>query len=334
MSERGHCVFVLDAAVSPLCEDIDLETGILSEVAHLHLVHMEEEHDVPAEVSGADALIVSHFPRISGQLIGKLKRALVIHRNGVGYDNIDVESALRRGIPVCNVPDYGTEEVADHSILLTLALERNLLPVAAAVRKGQWSWRSACPGTRLRGQVFGIVGCGRIGSATALRAKAFGFSVQIFDPYLPAGWEKALGVQRRGTLEELLRDADVVSLHAPLTGETRGMIGPQQFAVMKNSAILINTARGPLVQEEALLSALSTARIRGAGLDVLEHEPQHNVRLHEFPNCLITPHTAFYSEQAVDEMRSNAAKNVRRILEGKPPQNVVNGVNHPTTIRT
>ena len=322
-------VVFLDAAVSPLCEDLEVETEILGNVCELRLVRMEQESAMPADIADADALIVSHFPRISRHMIAALQRVRVIHRNGVGYDNIDVDAAREHGIPVCNVPDYGTEEVADHAILLTLALQRNLLPSCANVRSGEWSWRVARPGQRLRGQIFGIVGCGRIGSATALRAKAFGFSVHIFDPHLASGWEKALGVCRATTLEELVQKADVLSLHAPLTAETHGMIGSEQFALMKQGAILINTARGPLVQEAALLDALESNRIRGVGLDVLEREPIHNARLGDLPNCLITPHTAFYSEQAVQEMRSSAAKNVRRILEGQAPLNVVNGVALP-----
>lgn len=329
MAYPTNRVLVLDAAVSPLCEDLDVETEVLGDLAELRLIRMEQESAIPPGLANADALIISHFPRISRQMISSLDRVRVIHRNGVGYDNVDVEAAREHGIPVCNVPDYGTEEVADHAILLTLALQRNLLPSYADVRNGDWSWRAARPGRRLRGQIFGVVGCGRIGSATALRAKAFGFSVHVYDPYMASGWEKALGVCRTTTMEELVQQADVLSLHAPLTGETRGMIGSEQFALMKYEAILINTARGPLVQEAALLDALESNRIRGAGLDVLEREPSHSARLHDLPNCLITPHTAFYSEQALHEMRSSAAKNVRRILEGQTLLNVVNGVARP-----
>jgi C-terminal binding protein len=332
MAHPTFNVLVLDSATNPLSEELDVEAEVLEDVAQLKFVRMDDQNAISPGIEHADALIVSSFPRVSRQMIARLDHVRVIHRNGVGYDNIDVDAARDSGIPVCNVPDYGTEEVADHAILLTLAIQRNLMPSYADVRKGNWSWRAARPGRRLRGQNFGIVGCGRIGSATALRAKAFGFSVCIYDPYLPSGWEKALGVHRAATLEELLGQADVLSLHAPLTNETSGMIGSAQLALMKPDAILINTARGPLVQEAALLEALQSKKIRGAALDVVEREPQHSARLHDLPNCLITPHIAFYSEQALHDMRASAAQNVRRVLEGKAPQNVVNGLTGPMAV--
>ena len=232
----------------------------------------------------------------------------------------------RLGIPVCNVPDYGTEEVADYAILLTLALQRNFYPAVNDVRKNNWSWRIAEPGRRLRGQKFGIVGCGRIGTATALRAKALGFAVQFYDPYITAGFEKAIGVARCSTLEELLQSSNVVSLHCPLNGSTRGLIGHSELRSMMPGAFLVNTARGPLVQETALIEALRAGRLGGAALDVLENEPLCSPELFTFPNCLITPHIAFYSADAVMEMRGNAARNVLRRLQGFDPINIVNHV--------
>jgi phosphoglycerate dehydrogenase-like enzyme len=160
----------------------------------------------------------------------------------------------------------------------------------------------------------------------ALRAKAFGFRVLFYDPYLASGYEKALGVERVSALGELLEAADLVSLHAPLTAETRGMIGDSELARMKPGAFLINTARGPLIQERALLAVLQSGRLGGAALDVLESEPSFSPALLSHPNCAITPHAAFYSEESVRDMRVGAASIVRRVLEGGTPINVVNGI--------
>jgi phosphoglycerate dehydrogenase-like enzyme len=271
-------------------------------------------------------LIVSHFPRVSERLLQSFKNLKMIVRNGVGYDNVDTEAAQRLGIPVCNVPDYGTEEVADFAILLTLALQRNLYPAVNDVRKGHWSWRVAEPGRRLRGQIFGIIGCGRIGTATALRAKALGFSVQFYDPHITAGYEKAVGVARCASLEQLLLSSEVVSLHCPLNGSTHGLIGVSELRSMKKGSFLVNTARGPLVQETGLIDVLRTGHLGGAALDVLENEPLCSPELYAFSNCLLTPHIAFYSADAVLEMRGNAARNVVRLLQGLDPINIVNQV--------
>jgi len=319
-------VYLIDAADSPLCTEVKLEKEILGTHAELIFLQTADSEDFPQNLFTADALIVSHFPRITDKVLQSFQKLQIIVRNGVGYDNVDTLAAHRLGIPVCNVPDYGTEEVADFAILLTLALQRNLSPALHDVREGNWSWRSAEPGRRLRGQKFGIVGCGRIGTATALRAKALGFAVQFYDPYITAGYEKAIGAARCVSLEELLASSDVVSLHCPLNGSTRGLIGQPELRFMKRGSFLVNTARGPLVQESALIEALRTGHLGGAALDVLEKEPVCSPELFRFANCIITPHIAFYSADAVLEMRGNAMRNVLRRLQGFDPINVVNHV--------
>ncbi len=323
---RKPRVYLLDAIDSPLCAEAGLESGILGGQADLVLVQMAHEDQIPPDVSDADALIVSHFPQVSSGMLRSFKNLRMIVRNGVGFDNIDVDAARELGIPVCNVPDYGTEEVADQAILLTLALERNLYRALNEVRGGVWTWRVAEPGRRVRGQRFGIIGCGRIGTATALRAKAFGFRVQFYDPYLSSGYEKAIGVERCSALADLLRSSDVVSLHCPLNSSTRGMLGLAELELMKPGAFLVNTARGPLIPEADLLQVLRSGLLGGVALDVLDREPACSPELFTFANCLITPHIAFYSAQAVEEMRGNAARNVLQCLSGKNPINVVNGV--------
>jgi phosphoglycerate dehydrogenase-like enzyme len=319
-------VFLIDAAESPLCTDTAIEAEVLRDHAELIFVQTTDSETFPPEVVTAEALIVSHFPRISERLLATLPNCRMVVRNGVGYDNVDTEAARRHGIAVCNVPDYGTEEVADFAILQTLALQRNLCPSIQDVRQGNWNWRIAEPGRRLRGQRFGLIGCGRIGTATALRAKALNFMVQFYDPYITAGYEKALGVGRVASLEELLERSDTVSLHCPLNALTRGMIGARELRLMRRGAFLVNTARGALIQEAALIDALRSGHLGGAALDVLEDEPRCAPELLAFANCLVTPHVAFYSADAVDEMRGNAARNVARCLQGADPVNIVNQV--------
>ena len=319
-------VYLIDSEVSPVSREAGLEMEILCDEAELVFFLSKDPYSLPSDALDADALIVSRFPQLSQELLESFKKVQMIVRNGVGYDNIDADAAYRLGIPVCNVPDYGTEEVADFAILLTLALQRKLHQAVADVRDGNWSWRVAEPGRRLRGQRFGILGCGRIGTATALRAKALGFSVQFHDPYVSNGYEKAIGVARCATLDELLQTSDVVSLHCPLTVETRGIMGRSQLRSMKHGAFLVNTARGPMIPEAELIAVLRTGHLGGVALDVLDNEPVCSPELFNFPNCLITPHLAFYSADSVAEMRASAARNVLRHLQGFGAINIVNGV--------
>jgi phosphoglycerate dehydrogenase-like enzyme len=319
-------VYLIDAEVFPLCEDVTIEAEVLRDVASVSLVRTAEESVLPDSVFDADGVILSHFPRLSAPLLRRFRNLQLLVRNGVGFDNVDVDAARELGIAVCNVPDYGTEEVADHALTLTLALERNILPGLQDVRQGAWQWRIAESTRRLRGQRFGIVGAGRIGTATALRAKAFGFCVQFFDPYVPSGYEKAIGVERAKSLTDLLRTSDVVSLHCPLTDETRGLIGRTELEQLKRGSFLINTARGPVVREQDVLAALRSGHLGGVALDVVEREPAYDPQLLEFPNCIVTPHIAFYSKQAILDLRTSSAQNVADTLRGGAPVNVVNGV--------
>jgi phosphoglycerate dehydrogenase-like enzyme len=225
---------------------------------------------------------------------------------------------------VCNVPDYGTEEVADHAIMFLLALVRRLVPSHQAIRSGTWDYRTAVGTPRLRGKTFGVVGCGRIGTAAALRALALGLDVVFYDPYLRQGMDKALGIRRVHRLDDLLEQSHFVSLHCYLDATTRHLINARTLAQMRQGAILINTARGPIVDENALLDALDSGHIAAAGLDVVECEPLDNERLRQHPNVLLTPHTAFYSVEGYIELRTKTAEEVRRILLGEPPRNPVN----------
>jgi phosphoglycerate dehydrogenase-like enzyme len=272
----------------------------------------------------------------TGPEIEKFPRLRAIVRMGVGYDRIDRITAAARGVLVCNVPDYGTTEVADHAIALALTLRRGLLLHHEAQRADTppaWDAIEHPLIRRLGVQTFGIVGLGRIGTAAALRAKALGFTVAFYDPFLPNGVDLALGIQRERTLEGLLRRSDVLSLHAPLTPQTRNMIGARQLALLPDAAVLVNTARGPMVDLEAVADALRSGRLAGVGLDVLPVEPPEPVppllrayRAREKwleGRLIITPHSAYHSPEAWADIRRKSAETMVAALLSDQPQNVI-----------
>jgi phosphoglycerate dehydrogenase-like enzyme len=287
----------------------------------------------------ADGIVSWHEMPIDAAFIAKIPKCRVIVRAGVGFDHIDLEAAGRAGIPVCNTPDYGTSEVADHAIALTLALTRGVVSFHEHLVRdpvGGFDSTLAPLVRRLRGRTFGVVGFGRIGSATALRAKAFGFKVLGYDPYVSAGTEIALGIERLDSLEELLGAADVVSLHCPLSLETKGMIGAEAFRRMRSNAILINTARGRIVDVAAMIAAIRQGVIAGAGIDVLPTEPPdprdeiavtyRDLRAAGIADRLIvTPHAAWASpESRADARRLSVETAMMYLVKGRL-RNLVNG---------
>jgi phosphoglycerate dehydrogenase-like enzyme len=301
-----------------------VETPFLADVAELKTVWLDFNAPFPAEVLDATALILWHGPLVTSDVIAQMKNCRAIIRNGVGFDSVDTAAAAQRGIPVCNVPDYGTEEVADHAIALTLALYRQLFPLDAEAKRLGWKIEVSAKMRRLRTQTFGIVGLGRIGTATALRAKAFGFRVVFFDPYVPVGTHKAVGVERIGTLDELLRISDLVSIHCPLSATTRGMIGEREVHLMKPGSFLVNTARGDIVQKGPVFAALSSGHLGGAGLDVVEAEPLRSAEEATTPNLIVTCHAAFCSPEGMIEMRTTSAQIARAAVLGETVWNRVN----------
>ncbi len=301
-----------------------VETPFLADVADLKTVWLDFNAPIPAEVLDAHAIILWHGPLIDAAIIARLKNCRVIIRNGVGFDTVDIAAAAKAGIAVCNVPDYGTEEVADHAIALTLALYRQLFPLDAEAKKLGWKIEVSAKMRRLRTQTFGLVGLGRIGTATALRAKAFGFRVVFFDPYVPGGTHKAVGIDRAGSLDELLATADVVSVHCPLTHETRGFIGEKEIARMKRGSFLVNTARGDIVKKAPVFAALRSGHLAGAGLDVVEAEPLRTAEEAATPNLICTCHAAFCSPEGMVEMRSTSARIARAAVLGEKVWNRVN----------
>lgn len=301
-----------------------IETAELSAVADVRTFRLDFNAPLPAEVRAADALILWHNVACTAEVIASLTNCRVLIRNGVGYDSVDTQAATRRGIPVCNVPDYGTEEVADHTIALALALCRQLFPLDAEAKRLGWRIEVAPKLRRLSSLTFGIVGLGRIGTATALRAKALGFKVVFHDPLLANGAHKALGIQRAPSLEALLEQSDVLSLHCPSSAATRGMIGEAELRRLRPTSFLVNTARGDLVQKAPLLRALREGRLAGAGLDVVEDEPLRTAEEAATPNLIVTCHAAFCSPEGMIEMRTTSARIARAALLGQPVWNRVN----------
>ena len=293
--------------------------------------------DLPAaDCDATDGLMV--FRQWVGAAdIARFPKLRAIVRMGVGYDRIDRAAAAARGIIVCNVPDYGTTEVADHAISLVLALRRGLLmhhDAQRATPPAAWVANNSPLLRRLSAQTFGIVGLGRIGTAVALRAKALGFDVVFFDPYRPNGSELAIGVRRAHSMEELLAGSDVLSLHTPHTPETAGMIGAAQLAMLPQNAVVVSTARGTAIDIDALEAALRSGKLAGAGLDVLPVEPPvepipgllRAYRAHEewtIGRLIITPHSAFLTPEAHHDIRIKSAETMRAALFTNRPQNAI-----------
>jgi phosphoglycerate dehydrogenase-like enzyme len=316
---------------------VDIEEDVFGPNACVLAPRARHASDISDEIwASADAILAWYELQFTAQVIAKLERCQVIVRVGIGVDNVDLEAAGRRGIPVCNVPDYCTTEVADHTMGLILALARGIYAFSERLRASDeaWNWHAAGKLNRLTGARLGIIGLGRIGTAVALRAKAFGIEVLFYDPYLPAGIDKSLGVTRCHELPDLLSQVDIVSFHTPLTAETENMADSAFLAKLKPGAILVNTARGAIVQLDALAEVLRSGHLRGAGLDVLPWEPpdpNHPLirawRAGEdwiAQRLIITPHSAFMSEEAYSEVRRKAAEEAKRVLAELPPRNCVN----------
>jgi phosphoglycerate dehydrogenase-like enzyme len=321
---RPH-VAIIDWCTAPQGDaESVLEKEILGDAARITRHLCESDADFDEEALAADAIILWHNLPLTAAGLARLKHCRAVIRNGVGYDSVDIAAARALGIAVCNVPDYGTEEVADHAIALTLALCRQLFPLAAEAKSLGWTIPVGRHLRRLRSLTFGVVGLGRIGSAAALRAKALGFRVVFYDPYLANGVDKALGIARARTLDELLAGSDVLSLHCPLTAETRHLIGARELALLPEGAFLVNTARGAIVEKAAVLAALRSGRLAGAGLDVIEDEPLRSPDEAATPNLIATCHAAFCSVEAKAEMRRTSARLALAAVRGEPLENVVN----------
>lgn len=271
----------------------------------------------------ADALMVT-FAKIDKEIIQALKNCRAIGRFGIGVDNIDMDAATAAGIQVCYVPDYCLDEVSDHAMALLLASARKIAFSDGLVRAGRWEGKAAAPIMRLRGRTLGLVGLGKIPQALVPKAQAFGLQVIAFDPFVDPDVAASCNVELV-EFEALLSRSEFVSIHAPLTAETNQLFNAAAFRQMKSEAILINTARGPLIDEQALADALDRGEISGAALDVLVVEPPApDCPLLNRANVILTPHIAYYSEDAMLELQTKAAQDVANVLNGKPPRYPVN----------
>lgn len=310
--------------IADFLEDDEVEAPVLGDVARLVVARARTEAELVPHLAEADAVLLFHdISRFGEVAFAHAPRVRCIVRAGVGFNNVDLDAARRHDVMVCNVPDYGTEEVADHAIMFLLAIVRRLVPCNTAIRAGDWHYHTAVGTPRLRGKTLGLVGCGRIGAATALRAKALGLDVVFYDPYVEEGRDKALGVRRVYDLGELLAQSHFLSLHCCLTEETHHLIDAAAIDRMRPGAYLVNTARGPVVDQNALVNALQGGQLAAAALDVVEREPLDDERLRLLPNVILTPHSAFYSVEGFVELRRKAAEEVRRVLRGEAPRNRV-----------
>lgn len=284
----------------------------------LRIAKSASADEILAVARDADAILVT-YAKLTGELITQLTRCKAIGRFGMGVDNIDLPAAARAGITVTYVPDYGVREVSDHAMALLLALIRKIPLSNALVQSGRWEMPAVVPIHRLAGRTLGLLGFGHIGRALAPKAQAFGLNVIAHDPFVPPEVLKTAKVEGVD-LDALLARSDYVSIHAPLTPQTRGLFNAATFARMKRGALLVNTARGPLVDEEALLGALTSGQLGGAALDVVASEPlPKDSPLLGHDNLILSPHTAFYSEEALDELQTKCASDVARVLSGETP---------------
>lgn len=308
--------------------DMVVEKPILSaldaDVICLHELDSPHAREVLAK---ADALVIT-LQKATAQLMDLMPKCKLISRLGVGLDNIDIPAATERGIWVTNVPDYGVDEVSTHAAALMLSLMRGIPQLVNNTRSGKWDASVARPFRRFSEQTVGVMGFGRIGRAFATKAKGFGPRVIAYDPLIDAATIQANGAQAVD-LDTIFKESDFISLHLPLTPDTKHIVNAVSLAMMKPTAYIINTARGGLIDEAALLAAIRAGKLRGAGLDVLSAEPPPKdnpvlAALLQEERVFITPHFAWYSEEAMIDMRARGADEVVRILSGQSPRSPVN----------
>lgn len=270
----------------------------------------------------ADAVLVT-YAKVTADMIGQMTRCRIIARFGIGVDNVDIPAATKAGIVVTRVPDYCIDEVSDHTMALLLALARKIPSANSRAHAGRWEMPAVVPIYRLRGSVLGLVGFGRIPQLVAPKAKAFGLKVISYDPLVCQETMNCAGVEKVD-FSELVSVSDHISIHAPLVPETNHLFNASVFCRMKPTAYLINTARGPIVDEQALAQALDRGHLAGAALDVLSHEPPSASPLFGRDNVILTPHMSFYSVESLIDLQSKAAEEVVRVLSGEVPLNPLN----------
>jgi D-3-phosphoglycerate dehydrogenase len=303
--------------------NLDPASAVLSKIgAELRLADQPNPEAILRVAKDADALFAT-YAKITAEMIRQMTRCRIISRFGIGVDNVDIPAASERGIVVTKVPDYCIDEVSDHTMALLLSAVRKIPLANSMVHAGKWEMRAVVPIHRLRGTVLGLVGFGRIPQLVAPKAQSFGMRVVSYDPYIPKDVFQRAGVDSV-EFGELLKISDYISIHSPLLPETQGLFNADAFRQMKPHAYLINTARGPIVDEAALAQALDAGQLAGAALDVMPKEPPGGSPLFGRPNVIITPHTSFYSEESLVDLQTKAAEEVVRVLKGEAPRNPVN----------
>lgn len=297
----------------------DVERAIFAEIgAELTVLESPTPEGIREGARDADALL-NTYAAIDAETLGDLKSCKIIARYGIGVDNIDLVAARERGVIVTNVPDYCVDEVADHTMTLLLAVVRKVVDGHSHTIGGGWGIDTLRPIRRLRGQTIGLIGLGSIAREVARRAASFGLAVQSFDPFIDDAIFRSEKVERCGDLKSLLMSSDIVSVHVPLVEATRGLLGSESIKLMPRGSIVLNTSRGPIVDVDAVVTALKSGHLGGAGVDVFPIEPPDASTLRGTPNLVATPHAAFYSEEAISESQSKAARSIVAVLKGEEP---------------
>jgi D-3-phosphoglycerate dehydrogenase len=313
----------LVAVADSVFPNLDPAREVLSKIgAELRLAEKPTPEGIVQVARDADAVLVT-YAKITGEMLRQMPRCRIIARFGVGVDNVDIAAATDAGIVVTRVPDYCIDEVSDHTLALLLALVRKIPFANSRAHAGRWEMSAVVPIHRLRGRVLGLAGFGKIPQLVTPKAKAFGLRVVTYDPYVAQEVTTAADVERVD-FAELVKISDYISIHTPLMPETQGLFNADVFRKMKPTAYLINTARGPIVDEAALAHALDAGELAGAALDVLSQEPPTASPLMGRDNVILTPHMSFYSEESLVELQTKAAEEVVRVLTGQPPRNPVN----------
>jgi D-3-phosphoglycerate dehydrogenase / 2-oxoglutarate reductase len=313
----------LVAVADSVFPNLDPAREVLSKIdAELRLSEAPAPEAIVAVAKQADGLLVT-YAKITAEMIRQMTRCRIISRFGIGVDNVDIAVATEKGIVVTKVPDYCIDEVSDHAMALLLAVVRKIPFANARAHAGRWEMPAVVPIHRLRGSTLGLVGFGRIPQLVAPKAKSFGLHVLTYDPYIPQEVTERAGVEKV-EFAELVKRSDYISIHSPLMPETHHLFNAAVFAQMKPTAYLVNTARGPIVDEDALAHALDAGQLAGAALDVLSQEPPTSSPLFGRDNVVLTPHTSFYSVESLVDLQTKAAEEVVRVLTGQPPRNPVN----------
>ncbi len=305
-------------------EHINAEKNIIESAGFLlEDYQLKDSQQLIPICKDADA-IITQYSDISAELIQQLEHCSMIIKYGIGVNNIDVEAASKKGIYVCNVPDYGVEEVSDHAVAMMLCLAKKLPVLTKALQSGDWGYGSTVPLKRICSCTLGLIGFGRIPQLVAKKMQGFGVRILVYDPYVSNEIMSKEGVEG-ADLEQIFKESDFISVHVPLNSATKGMIGKNAFDKMKSTAIVINTARGGVIDETELIQALLKGKIAGAGVDVYETEPvaADNPLLH-MDNVIATPHCAWYSETAITTLQRKVAEEVVNVLNGNEPFNCVN----------